>query len=223
MDQNHGKGSLDLGLSAILEAASAPAPAAPQVEEKPVEIPRAEPAPAVPRNEFESLADHAEWPKLLRLCEDRIAQNGADVTEPRLWWINSHLRTSGLPVSFLTAPLEAATKHLGQESEPRLKSLASSTLAATAGALEKSGDGVGAVGLLERAIALGGKQDRELAAVIDREISKLRDLSGLSSRQLDERNAKIKSLQAARPKGVQTAAARTLGSVERKAASRKNG
>ena len=158
MDQNQGKGSLDLGLSAILEAAKASVAStpAPQQVTPQIEPPKVEP-PKIPLNEFEKLADQKEWPQLLKLCEDRISQNGTDVTEPRLWWITSHLRTNGLPVSFLTAPLEAASKEISATSEGRIKELAASTLAATAGVLERSGDGIGAVSLFERALSLGGQ------------------------------------------------------------------
>jgi hypothetical protein len=74
----------------------------------------ATPAPQPLKSEFEALADERKWGEIVRLAETRLS-NGEDL-EAKLWWIRGHLGAFSMPVSFLSAPLDALCHTVTPES-----------------------------------------------------------------------------------------------------------
>ena len=111
---------IDLGLEAILAGAESPRPVEVSID---LELPRGprdastwtlgEAPQLPPKNEFEILADERKWTEIVRLAEDRFAHT--EDHEAKVWWIRGHLGAFSMPVSFLSAPLEAVCQQLSPE------------------------------------------------------------------------------------------------------------
>lgn len=152
-----GAGSLDLGLSALLDPGEQGSvkPSQALVSEVPVSVPPVAPS-AEPLSEFEEYAEAQNWKALGKLCDERLppqvaADERLELLEVRLWWARSQQQLAGVPLSILSAPLEDIAqkllRQLGKLPPPsegqrlqRLKKLAASLLTEVGIALREQGD-----------------------------------------------------------------------------------
>ncbi|MDC0358659.1 hypothetical protein OAO01_07580 [Oligoflexia bacterium] len=67
---------------------------------------------------YKQLASKKDWRALSILCEQRLSLPGEEDLEARLWWVHSQIKTEGVPISILSAPLDSVTQAvLGNEVE----------------------------------------------------------------------------------------------------------
>lgn len=112
------KSTLNLGLGEILSQADKADPI-PQVETTPPthtdeassagSTNLSAPAPSVPKNEFESLADTAKWSELAARSEHSTK------VEARLWWARAQCELAAMPLSIIAAPLEQSLSEISRD------------------------------------------------------------------------------------------------------------
>lgn len=120
----------------------------------------ASPPPQQPKSEFEALAEERKWSEIVRLAESRLS-NGEDL-EAKLWWIRGHLGAFSMPVSFLSAPLDALCRTVTPESldEP-LKILLNETGLLVLQRLREVHDTSHAQGLREALEGIGVREPKD--------------------------------------------------------------
>lgn len=120
----------------------------------------ASPVAQPPKSEFEALADERKWSEIVRLAESRLS-NGEDV-EAKLWWIRGHLGAFSMPVSFLSAPLDALCRTVNPESvDERLKTLLNETGLLVLQRLREINDSSHAQGLREALEGIGVREPKD--------------------------------------------------------------
>ncbi|MBX7137848.1 MAG: SH3 domain-containing protein [Oligoflexia bacterium] len=202
--RSSGKPNLDLGFSSILAEADGASKGAAAAAGEP--LPAAPPASAAqepPPSELEALAQKSQWSELSRVAETQIAA-GDNSVALRLWWVLGQLRMKAVPSSILAAPLDSATRDLGEkrasskrlESSPQVLKLAAQLLSEVGRNLKEGGDLVMAVVLLERAWKIDGSAKELLSETLDLEIKNLENqVRRNSDETLKQRVARLRSLK----------------------------
>ncbi len=121
------------------------------------------PAPQQPKSEFETLADERKWSEIVHLAESRLS-NGEDL-EAKLWWIRGHLGAFSMPVSLLSAPLDAVCRTVVAESlDKPLKTLLNETGLLVLQRLREVNDIVHAQGLRDALEEIGVREPKDRRA-----------------------------------------------------------
>jgi len=169
-DELQGEGTLNLGLSDLLEKAFADTRADDSLQvENGAQKPEDEPLREVQQSEYERLAASQEWTLLSSICEKEIAEKGDSFLEAQLWWLKVQLVTGAVPANILSAPMESASRllekvieggspaeigsNLEKEKVNKLASLASEVIITASADMKESAERLTVVVLLERALA----------------------------------------------------------------------